>query len=524
MKNIALIWILLASADLFAQNQNISNGIYFDGEPYLSINPVDSRHMVVAWMGYVPLNQITIKTKASFDGGQSWSSAIIVPHNNPLYTSADPSLEFDGNGNVFLSYVDYSAPLDSGSVFIRKSTDGGLSWNSPVEVINMHSDINKRAIDRPWITIDRSGGANDGNIYVTTMNASTMTPVVPPYNPYFIHSKDGGSTFETWQYLDTVGWLSGSLIAKPHATPAISSNGIFYAIYPSYDPNQNLFPRLIIASSANAGNDFTYQTVFVSTNTFSDSLAKKGGLLRSNPADNSHLTFIYIGVDHGDGDVFLRESFDAGFSWAAPVRVNDDPIGNNRMQDLVWADFDTDGDLVLSWRDRRNGTDSTYATSSQIWGAIKWKDSSNFSPNFKISDALINYDTVLAKNGNDFMCIKLINDTLNAVWGDTRDGKLNIWFQQMNMQGTVISARQLASEDIPCVSVYPNPAVNTISIVAINLKRVIVYDQLGKQVLMAINSKKHENIVLDLTNLSTGSYFAQIVTSAGIKTEKIIKQ
>ena len=52
------------------------------------------------------------------------------------------------------------------------------------------------------------------------------------------------------------------------------------------------------------------------------------------------------------------------------------------MQDLVWADFDEDGDLVISWRDRRNGDEGTYETASEIWAAFRDKDELVFSPNF----------------------------------------------------------------------------------------------------------------------------------------------
>ena len=336
---------ILLSSLLSGQNQNLSQGSVFDGEPYISIDPGNSQHMVVAWMGYSFLNQVVIKTSVSFDAGQTWSSKVNITHTNSSYTSADPSLEFDGNGNVFLSYIDYSPVVDSGYVYIRKSIDGGLSWGSPVPVIGMHSDPGKRALDRPWITIDRTGGQNDGNIYVTTMNASTMTAVSPPYNPYFIRSTDGGATFDPWTYLDTAGWLAGMFINNPMPTPAISSNGVFHAVYPSYVPAQNAAPQLIIASSVNGGNNFSYNSVFSTTNFFSDTLAKKAGLLKSNPVDSNHLAFISLGVDYGDSDVFLRESFDAGQNWSAPLRINDDPIANNRMQDLVWADFDIDGDL-----------------------------------------------------------------------------------------------------------------------------------------------------------------------------------
>ena len=114
--HLILISFLLIVSSLFGQNQNVSNGNIFDGEPYLSINPINSQHMVVAWMGYLPFSNVLIKTKVSFDAGQTWSNMNPIIHIRPLYGSADPAIEFDNSGNVYLSYIDYSRSLDSGAV------------------------------------------------------------------------------------------------------------------------------------------------------------------------------------------------------------------------------------------------------------------------------------------------------------------------------------------------------------------------------------------------------------------------
>jgi len=525
MKNvIVIISVLLSITFSFGQNQNISGGTVFDGEPYLSINPSNPQHMVVAWMGFVPFNYIAIKTKVSFNGGQTWSTTNVIPHTNPVYGSADPSMEFDNSGNVFLSYIDFNTSIDSGAVYVRKSADGGLSWASPVEVINAQSDPDKKPIDRPWISIDRSGGVNDGNIYITTMPPKIFGPLLPPYNPYFIRSTDGGATFDPWKYIDTIGWLAGSIIPQPTPFHTVSNSGIFHCVYPSWVLSQNTEPQFIFASSSNAGSSFSYSSIVLPLAiAFTDTLAKRGYPLVANPTNANHLVFLNLITPHGDADVFLWESLDSGITWSDSIRINDDPIGNNRMQDLIWADFDLDGDLVVSWRDRRNGTDSTYATASEIWGAIRLKDSTNFSPNFKISDTIVAHDTVLESAGNDFMCVKLVNDTLNAVWGDTRNGKLNIWFQRMALDGIVLSIQQLSSENIPNIKIYPNPSFSNITIEAENLNKVIVFNQNGKIVSIHQNLNGIENVVIDLTHLSCAVYFVQVTTAEGMITKKIIK-
>ena len=478
--------------------------------------------MVVAWMGYFPYSKVYIKTKVTFDGGQTWSSLNSIPHTNTLYGSADPSLAFDNSGNVFLSFIDFDKNSSSGAVFVVKSTDGGLTWGNPIEVINENADTHK-PIDRPWISIDRSGGVNEENIYITTIPPTVFGYLPPPYHPYFSVSLDGGNSFQ-WRYLDTTNWLAGNVIPQPFASNCVASDGTFYAVFPSYVSSQNIYPQFIIASSQDNGNSFSYNTVFSSLSNVSDTLAKKGYLLRADPSDSNHLAFFYLGTDYGDIDVFMRESFDKGVNWSAATRINDDPIENNRMQDLLWADFDNAGDLVVSWRDRRNGTDSTYTTSSEIWGAVRSKDSTNFSANFQISDNSVPYDTILSYSGNDFMCIKLANDTLNAVWGDTRNGKLNIWFQRMSMTGLILSTQQISSENVPNIIIFPNPTVSIITIDGKNIDKVIIINENGKVELAKQNLNGAENIVIGLIDLSKGIYFVQVTTAKGIILKKIIKQ
>ena len=499
----------------FGQNQNLSDGNVFDGEPCLAIDPASPQHMVVAWMGYQPLYHIMIKTRVTFDGGQTWAEKNFIPHTNPAYGSADPSLAFDNNGNVFLCYVDYDTGIDSGSVYIRKSTDGGLHWEDPVEVINAHSDEGKYPIDRPWISVDRSGGNTDGNIYVTSMPPNVFGPLPPPYHPYFMASGDGGSSFGPWRYLDTINWLSGNLIQQPMATHCVSKDGTFHAVYPSYLFSQNVFAQFLLASTKDGGVHFSYHTVFASPTSVDDTLAKKGYLLRADPSRADHLAFFYLDVTYGDIDVFMRESYDEGISWSGPVRINDDPVSNNRMQDMLWADFDEDGDLVVTWRDRRNSPDSTYETTSEIWGAVRWKDSTGFSPNFRISDISVPYDQILSGSGNDFMCVRFANDTINAVWGDTRTGKLNIWFARISAKGTPVSIHNLSTESKTSVFLYPNPFRSNLTISGTNLDQVDIYDQTGKFLLHFSSPTRDKQFSIDLGFLKKGIYLFRIRTNEG---------
>ena len=299
-----------------------------------------------------------------------------------------------------------------------------------------------------------------------------------------------------------------------------------YLAYPSYVITQSLYTQSFLGISDDGGNSISHKLIVTNnppTKLEDYPLAKKGTPLIGDPSDSLHLAFVFLSAETGDLDVYLTETFDAGTVWSNPQRINDDPIMNNRMQDLVWADFDNDGDLVVSWRDRRNGSDSTYQTNTEIWAAFRYKDSLNFEPNFQITNQSIMHDTDLEESGNDFMCIKLQDDILNATWGDPRDGEINIWFQRMNTKGTVLSTSLISSEEGPSIRIYPNPTHSELQIEGELIESIDIYDINGK---LVINEKGLNRMFINLkvNHLTNGSYVVKVKHKYGLESAMIFKK
>ena len=101
--------------------------------------------------------KVTIKTLVSFDGGMTWGNPHYKPHAYSTWGSADVSMKFRNNGTVYLTYVDYRHPIDSGGVYITNSSNGGVTWSAPVRIWNSNTeDPTKVPLDRPWLTVDNS--------------------------------------------------------------------------------------------------------------------------------------------------------------------------------------------------------------------------------------------------------------------------------------------------------------------------------------------------------------------------------
>ncbi len=515
MRTILIILILFISIQFGISqpaNTNISSGVIFDGEPYLAINPTNNQNIVAAWMGmkYTSgLFRIIIKTRASFDGGNTWSTYTTLPHMGTAYGSADPSMAFDKNGLLYLSYIDYKEAPDSGGIYVARSFDGGLNWDTPSKAFDMYDVINKRPIDRPWLVVDNSNTVNSGTLYITTKPAPWISP---PNRNYYKVSSDSGHTWSTIANVDGGTHLVGSLIAAPMATPATTLNGSFCAIYPSYVVSQNPLPAFYLAKSNNKGQSFNYTTVAAMAANTIDTNFKTGYHLTTSPVDSNKMALLMIKSNTTDVDIMALNSINAGQTWSNPVRVNDNTAGNGKAQDMVWCTYNEQGKLIVTWRDRRNAsTNGFWNAGYDFYYAVSNDNGLSFSANQKLSSQFIAFDSVIAQNGNDFMCCEYKADTLYSVWGDTRNGKMNIYFAKTIASTNTNVGITLLEGDEPQWNIFPNPSYGDINISVkdeLKGKEIILYDINGKKPLSTIIK---DNITKINTNgIAKGTYLIRI--------------
>lgn len=516
MNKVIIICIFFSSLFFYSQDDVHIASSNFDGEPYIAINPTNDKNIVIAWM-HLNLSNRPIRTRTSFDGGLTWGTPVDLPivNNN----TADPTMAFDNSGALYICFIDHlgnSPSSNQGGIYSYKSLDGGLTWGSQALAIDINADGQHQPIDRPWLVCDKSTGPNQGNLYLTT---KTVSGGPSPYHPYFMKSTNSGLSWDNWRYVDTINWLSG--IPSTFASPTITSNGTFIGIYPSYVQTQSAIPKYIMAYSNDAGNSFDYKSSITNIPSASNDSAKRGWQSIADPLNQDHLGFLYISGSNGDLDIFMTETYDFGDTWTTSERINDDPIGNGILQDLVWASYDEDGDLAVCWRDRRESNTSGYAVPSRIYGVVRWKDSLNFSPNFTISDTLAQYTNILSQAGNDFLCQKMYQDTLYVTWGDTRTGSLNIWFDKIALNtGSSTGLVNLNKSNLPKLNIYPNPSSDFISIKTKNekIKSVKIFNSSGELIITGKSNRYY------VSNLAIGNYLIVTTTDKGNYANSLIIQ
>lgn len=515
MKKIFSFFLLLLLAKYSnsqPSNTNLSNSLLFNGEPYLAINPTNNQNLVAAWMSLTFSSGqfvITIKTRASFDGGNSWSTANTLPHFGAGYGSADVSMAFNNNGLLFVSYIDYKQAPDSGGIYVARSTNGGLNWDTPTKAFDMYDVPNKRPIDRPWLVVDKSNTINSGTLYITTKPAPW---IAPPNRNYFKVSTDNGFTWTSIANVDGGSNLIGNFIPQPMAAPATTLNGNFCAAYPSYVSTQNILPAYYLAKSSDRGQTFSYSTIIATVVEPIDSNYKSAYRLAANPIDSNKLVFLIPFSSNSDLDIMALNSYDGGQTWSNTVRVNDDTLSNGKGQDMVWAAYNELGNLAVTWRDRRNsnangfwnaGYDFYYTTSTN--------NGATFSPNQKLTNQFVAFDSVLTQSGNDIMSCVYQGDTLYAIWGDTRSGKMNIYFSKTIASSNSSVAISLLTDDTSQWEIFPNPTSDFLSVnskLDLRGKEISIYDVSGKKFICQIISDS--SIKINTQKLEKGIYYLKI--------------
>jgi hypothetical protein len=248
------------------------------------------------------------------------------------------------------------------------------------------------------------------------------------------------------------------------AAHTIAANGTLHMLYPSYVSSQNILPTFYHAKSSSFGAAWNYNLAIALNPGIADTNYKNAYQLVSHPSDATKLCFFTTGYSNGDADIFSIHSEDGGASWSAMQRVNDDAIANGKGQDMVWAAYNENGTLLVCWRDRRNATANGFWNADyQFYYATSVDNGAHFSSNKIIHAGMIPFDSLIVENGNDVMGCCFHSDTAYTVWGDTRNGKMNIYFNKfIASSNTSIGFSELGST--VDWELFPNPASNYVRV------------------------------------------------------------
>jgi hypothetical protein len=330
-------------------------------EVSVSINPTNPEHVIAVMLqaGAPGEPRVSSHSYTSQDGGMTWKH--VRAHNNGR-VQGDDGVVFGRDGTAYHSYIAFDGirvdrPERAWSGIFVRSTRDGITWNDPVAVVD-HINTAIPFEDKPWIGVDRGGSsAHRGNIYVAWTRFDVYGSDNPAHRSHIMlsRSRDGGRTFSApLEISDDTGDARDSDGTVEGAVPVAGPQGDVYVAWAG--PKGLVFDR-----SGDGGWTFGTDVVIAPMPGGWD--LPVPGLERHNGmpvtavdlSDGPYKGTIYVNwIDerNGDLDVFVAASKDAGRSWSAPVRVNDDAKGAAQL--FMWLAVDpVDGSLNLIFHDRR---------------------------------------------------------------------------------------------------------------------------------------------------------------------------
>lgn len=307
-------------------------------EPSLAVDPTNPNRMAIGWRQFDTITSNFRQAGVAYttNGGQTWTSSVLTPG---LFRS-DPVLRSDADGNFYYSSLSSST---GGEVF--KSTNGGQTWGSP---------INAFLGDKQWMAIDTTNGPGRGHIYQHwNFQFSSVA------NTSFTRSVNGGASYQNP--------VTGPFPYSKWGTLAVAPNGNLYAVGATLNQDGHLFS--VSTNAQFAGDTPTFQSQPINmggTTVTGNSSVNPGGLtgqVNVAAAANGNI-YMLASVNPAGADpldvMFIR-STDGGASWSTPVRVNNNPAGQNSYQwfgtmsvapngriDAIWNDTGVDASNTLS--------------------------------------------------------------------------------------------------------------------------------------------------------------------------------
>jgi hypothetical protein len=353
----------------------------------------------------------------STNGGETWTDNGVLPTatNDRQGDGGDPVLARSSRtGTIFLSTLRFSGS----GVRVFPSTDNCSTFAAPVEGAPGKSGGLQ---DKPWIAVDNFSGSGQGNVYLVERDTFALAAGIS-----FFRSTDDGATF---------GPSGGTLIASAathNVQGAFVTVGPDHAVYVFFFDQSS--PQAIrMRRSTDQGLTFgaTVTVATLATTGVNGDLGLGGGFRTNtfpqaavNPVNgNIYAVFNNKGAGADTADIFFTQSTDAGATWSAPVRVNDDTGTNDQWQPTIAVRPDG-AHLFISFYDRRLDPNNSLI---DVFGAIGDISGSSvtFEPNFRITDTsfpvVIGQDpAVSASYMGDYDQSAADNNFFYVTWGDNR--------------------------------------------------------------------------------------------------------
>lgn len=435
--------VLISNPDPLANFPGLL-GTHVAAEPYVAVNPTNPNNIAAAWMDQFPNGNAVSVT---LDGGATWQNASIpgfTPFTGGTSSSAfDPWVTFDTNGNLYSSG---GAGIWSGGnalFLVNKSTDGGLSWSSPIRVNtpgNSGNGWGPQGDDKPSITADPT---NPNYVYMTWARFNNATSFKgQSAETMFARSTDGGTT---WQPEQSIHTSPKSDINWGHQIVVLPDGTLIDAFTEGKFTN-NHQGKLTLLRSTDHGLTWSAPISALVQQPLVDPQENPPNATVTDPDTGhpveAHPMFPSIAVDRNNGNLYaawidgrfsnfqynsiaFSMSTDGGLTWSNPIQANQTPNSVPAIDRQAWSPtiaVAANGTVGISYYDFRNNTAATGAL-TDYWMAYASPPTSNASAWGEMRLTTTSFDLQLAPTRfggdtwlGDYEGLAAVGNDFVAVW------------------------------------------------------------------------------------------------------------
>ena len=508
------------------KSANDSDGsLQVGAEPHIAINPNDANHIVVTFMNVNDFFDFPVYY--TFDAGTTWlksdysiatSFKTHMGITDALEHGGDPILAFDNNGKLYLSWL--FVHDDVGTTGLVSSADGGVTFNE-VEagsIVFSGSTQQMEVLDREWLAVDNSGGANDGTLYMSgfyigqSLNTNGQIVLTKPF---------GSNVFN-----ETVGSASpfNQTTAPQFGNIKVDNSGNIHISCMQYSP-QDGAGHIVYSKSEDGATTFTEINLASNhTQTNGNSILHE----RENAAvsmdidgDNVYISW----TDYSDNDIqaFFAYSNNNGIDWSSPINLNT-LLGTNNYYLMPNVSADN-GKMAISFYavDKTSKVGAYYIVASSDMGhtlgsAVELSSINTDFTEVSGDEFMGDYNTSLMQGCDVY-----------SVWAGKYDSQIKLYVGKTDVCATVgIVEYSTVNSSFDLSVIYPNPIKENLNIDINSSKNQILVLELisvdGKQILKKdLNTNTGLNkFTTEISDIKSGTYVLKISNSEKDIISKII--
>jgi len=288
---------------------------------------VSGNNVYVVWRDNTPGND-EVFYRRSNDGGASFGSTVNLSNNDGSSTS--PFIVVSGS-NVYVAWEDNT--LGSGEIFYRRSTDGGASFGSTVNLSN-----NAGFSGAPSIAV------SGNNVHIVWYDNTPGNSEI-----FYRRSTDGGASFGS-----TVNLSNNAAESAPPAI-AVSGNNVYVDWRDNTPGNFDMLYRRSTDGGASFGSIVN----------LSNNAGDSGGISQGIAASGNSVYIVWRDNTPGSYNIFYRRSTDGGASFGSTVNLSN----NDGHSDLP-AIAASGSNVYIVWFDNTPGNFEIFLRKSVNAGDI----------------------------------------------------------------------------------------------------------------------------------------------------------